>query len=364
VASTAEASAAAEVLVAAHEGTSPGGGARAVDSTRFGRERTVAIQAVRAAASLCRAVRGSLGSSGATQTATKADRSPVTVADLGSQALISLALAEAFPEDPLVGEEDSRALAAGPGSLAAAVLARVRAERPAIELGTIAEALDRGRADGGPSGRWWTVDPVDGTKGFLRGGQYAIALALLEDGAVVLGVLGCPALAADPGDPSDIPGCLFVAERGVGTWQLGLWPETDAIAHRVRVAEVADPRFARTAESVEAGHSDADVTSMIRARLGITAPPLRMDSQAKYAAVARGDASIYLRVPHGGYRENVWDHAAGWLVVSEAGGTVTDIAGRPIDFTRGRRLLGNRGILAAPPAIHAAVLEAARDVPG
>ena len=59
-----------------------------------------------------------------------------------------------------------------------------------------------------------------------------------------------------------------------------------------------------------------------RRALGITAEPLRLDSQAKYAVVARGDASIYLRLPHGGYRENVWDHAAGWLIVSEAGGRV------------------------------------------
>ena len=80
--------------------------------------------------------------------------------------------------------------------------------------------------------------------------------------------------------------------------------------------------------------------------------------------VARGDASIYLRLPHGGYRENVWDHAAGALIVSEAGGLVSDIDGRPLDFTTGTRLTANRGIVATAAPIHATVLETVRAVCG
>jgi 3'(2'), 5'-bisphosphate nucleotidase len=80
--------------------------------------------------------------------------------------------------------------------------------------------------------------------------------------------------------------------------------------------------------------------------------------------VARGDASIYLRIPRGGYRENVWDHAAGVLVVEEAGGRVCDVDGRPLDFTTGRRLTANRGIVAAPAAIHPQVVDAVRSVLG
>jgi 3'(2'), 5'-bisphosphate nucleotidase len=84
-----------------------------------------------------------------------------------------------------------------------------------------------------------------------------------------------------------------------------------------------------------------------------------MDSQAKYALVARGDASYYLRLPAAGRRlENIWDHAAGCLVVQEAGGKVTDLRGRPLDFRHGRRLTGNTGILASSGSIHDTVLDA------
>lgn len=46
------------------------------------------------------------------------------------------------------------------------------------------------------------------------------------------------------------------------------------------------------------------------------APPVRIDSQAKYGALSRGDGAIYLRFPHKGYREKIWDHAAGSIVVT------------------------------------------------
>lgn len=46
------------------------------------------------------------------------------------------------------------------------------------------------------------------------------------------------------------------------------------------------------------------------------APPVRIDSQAKYGALSRGDGAIYLRFPHKGYREKIWDHVAGAIVVT------------------------------------------------
>lgn len=51
-------------------------------------------------------------------------------------------------------------------------------------------------------------------------------------------------------------------------------------------------------------------------KLGVKAPPVRIDSQAKYGALSRGDGAIYLRFPHKGYREKIWDHAAGCIVVT------------------------------------------------
>lgn len=51
-------------------------------------------------------------------------------------------------------------------------------------------------------------------------------------------------------------------------------------------------------------------------KLGVKAPPVRIDSQAKYGALSRGDGAIYLRFPNKGYREKIWDHAAGYIVVA------------------------------------------------
>ncbi len=78
-----------------------------------------------------------------------------------------------------------------------------------------------------------------------------------------------------------------------------------------------------------------------------------MDSQAKYAVVARGEADIYMRLPtRADYEEKIWDHAAGVLILLEAGGAVSDIDGVDLDFTRGRTLSANRGILATNGRLH------------
>ena len=91
--------------------------------------------------------------------------------------------------------------------------------------------------------------------------------------------------------------------------------------------------------------------------------PVRMDSQAKYAMVGGGEADVYLRLPtRTGYYEKVWDHAGGVLIVQEAGGTVTDLYGKPLDFSHGRELRQNRGVIATNGSLHAAVLEAAQAV--
>ncbi len=319
------------------------------------RAREVALDAVRAASALSAAVRHELVAAHST---TKVDRSPVTVADLASQALISLCLRAAFPDDPIVGEEDGALLRADPdGPIARQV--RSHLMRTGVTGGDslIADALDRCAHPGGPGGRFWTLDPVDGTKGFLRGGQYAVALALIEDGDVVLGVLGCPNLSLDPGDPLAPSGCMFLAERGGGAW---MYPLAGGPATALGVTPPPSVADARMAESVEPGHSALDQGDRVARILGLTQAPLQMDSQAKYATVARGEAHVYLRLPTSDtYRERIWDHAAGWLLVREAGGVVTDARGERFDFRRGRRLEGNAGVLATSGgALHERVLEA------
>jgi 3'(2'), 5'-bisphosphate nucleotidase len=122
---------------------------------------------------------------------------------------------------------------------------------------------------------------------------------------------------------------------------------------------------ARFCESVESGHSNQGDSANIATILGITAEPYRIDSQCKYAAVSRGDASIYLRLPtRADYQEKIWDHGAGSIVVEEAGGTVTDVTGTPLDFSLGRTLATNRGIIATNGRFHDEVVSAVQSVIG
>lgn len=291
---------------------------------------------------------------------TKGDRSPVTVADLAIQAVVSRRLVDAFPGDRLLAEESSGVLEREP-ELGDRVLELVRRHLPDTDSASLVRSLDRGDA-GAAVGRTWVLDPIDGTKGFLRGDQFAIALALVVDGEVRLGVLGCPNLAADPADTTAGRGVVFSAAHGGGATARRLDGGTE---RAIAVDAVDDPAEARFCESVESAHADHSEQAAIARRLGITAPPVRIDSQCKYGVVSRGEASIYLRLPKKkDYREKVWDHAAGAIVLTEAGGRVTDLAGEPLDFSQGRLLGTHVGIVATNGRLHDRVVAACREVVG
>ncbi len=317
-------------------------------------ELDVALEAVREAAVVCRQVQSDLVTAA---TLEKKDRSPVTVADFASQAVVCARLAERSAVPAMVAEERADQLRA---SEAAEQRERVlgflrQARGDGVTLEQVYGWIDLGGAPGAERAeRYWTLDPIDGTKGFLRAGQYAIALALIERGQVVLGVLGCPNLPA----PEGSDGVLLSAIRGRGAVQQALQGERSAPLP-VRVSDIDDTSQARFCESFESGHSDQQSSALVATRLGITLPPVRVDSQAKYALLARGEASIYLRLPtRQDYQEKIWDHAAGMLVVQEAGGTVTDVDGKPLDFSAGRTLALNRGVVATGGTIHKAVVKA------
>jgi 3'-phosphoadenosine 5'-phosphosulfate (PAPS) 3'-phosphatase len=115
---------------------------------------------------------------------------------------------------------------------------------------------------------------------------------------------------------------------------------------------------------VDSSHSSHDASARIAQILGVTADPIRMDSQCKYAVVARGEASIYLRLSSATYQENIWDHAAGQVIVQEAGGTVTDLRGQPLDYSRGKKLTANKGVVATNGLLHDKVIAAVKEVLG
>ncbi|KAI0759290.1 3',5'-bisphosphate nucleotidase [Trametes elegans] len=342
-------------------------------STAYAAEKQVAVAAVRRACVLTASVFNKLVKQ---ETLTKDDKSPVTVGDYSAQAVVNTILARTFPEDPIVGEEDAADLR---GDSATALRERivqlanetltaplVDGEKEEWGLGPsqgqtadqLLDAIDRGSYGGGRTGRFWTLDPIDGTKGFLRGEQYAVCLALVADARVELGVIGCPNLPVSAADPAGPRGCIFVAVRGQGAYQVPL-----AAPHSAPPTRLAIPAFTTETlnllESVEKAHAKLSFNERVARILGVTRPPTRMDSQAKYCALARGDGGAYLRMPTGvGYREKIWDHAPGSVLVEEAGGVVTDSRGKQLDFGLGRTLGENYGVVAAGKEVHDKVIAA------
>lgn len=313
----------------------------------------VMVAAVAGAARLCESVRAT-SLQGASRD--KADLSPVTVADLGAQAVIRVALRRSCEAIPVLGEEDADML--DDAAFAERVVTAVAAIEPGMDLSDVREALGR-EVGAGSAAERFVLDPIDGTKGYLRGDQYAIALAYLRGDQVVAAALGCPSLDGPSGR-----GVILAAAADGGVTEVPTSNPTLA-GRPVGVTEEGDVRRFRFVESVESAHSAHGPAEEIRDRLGVTADVVRIDSQCKYAAVARGDAEAYLRLPtRKDYREKAWDHAAGWLCVTAGGGRVTDVDGRPIDWSHGARLESNRGIVATNGRRHDDVVAAVRSVIG
>ena len=323
----------------------------------YEKEITVAIEAVRNAAKLCTAVQSEM----TPDTIQKKDKSPVTLADFGSQAIVCRILGDSFPTDPIVAEEASAVLRQPEnGALLDRLTRHVESVVPGAASDEILTWIDRGgQAKFGE--RFWTLDPIDGTKGFIRGEQYAISLALIVEGTVKVAVLGCPNLSTGLSHSGDF-GAVFAAIRGGGAVQLPQEKGAET-EHRIEVSELTDITGTRFCESVEKAHSSHEGSAAVATHLEIEAQPVRLDSQAKYAWVARGDADAYLRLPRSSdYQEKIWDHAGGALIVEEAGGRVTDINGRPLDFGRGATLSKNRGVVASNGRVHDDILEAIRSL--
>ncbi|OJJ45303.1 hypothetical protein ASPZODRAFT_69753 [Penicilliopsis zonata CBS 506.65] len=318
-------------------------------------------------------------------TVSKDDKSPVTIGDFGAQALIIQAIRKNFPNDEIVAEEEASSLREDK-ALSSEIWRLVKdikledeesnnllgGQLPSEEA--MLDIIDQGKSAGGAQGRIWALDPIDGTKGFLRGGQYAVCLGLIVDGDVQVGAIGCPNLPVDDSvtissqtgaqQTSDAgKGVLFSAVKGTGATSRPLSNGTLAASKPISMRPVPDLSQAVFCEGVEAGHSAQGDNAAVAELLGITKPSVRLDSQAKYCSIARGAGDIYLRLPvKKDYQEKIWDHAAGDLIVREAGGQVTDIYGNRLDFSKGRTLAANKGVVAAPKAIQDQVINAVKTV--
>lgn len=365
----------------------------------FAGELEVAVRAVQMACSLCQKVQESLISNKPSLVQSKGDNSLVTVADWSVQAVVSWVLSESLRSEhvSIVAEEDVESLSRADSEgllksviksvnecLAEAPYFGIKGPQTPLQKVEVLEAINRCNSLGGPIGRYWVLDPVDGTLGFVRGDQYAVALALIEDGEVVLGVLGCPnyplrkewlgyhhryhriiSKLSQTSESWD-KGFVLYAKSGSGrAWMQPLlkeskFPACSSPSRPVRVSCIEDPALATLCEPVERANSSHSFTAGLAHSVGVRKQPLRVYSMVKYAAVARGDAEIFMKFARAGYREKIWDHAAGVVIIQEAGGVVTDAGGRALDFSRGIYLEGlDRGIIACAGAdLHDKIIRA------
>jgi len=212
----------------------------------------------------------------------KADKSPVTDADHAAEAIIVAGLRKLTPDTPVVAEEE---MAAG----------RI----PVIE-----------------EGPFWLVDPLDGTKEFIkRNGEFTVNIALIEDGRPTLGIVLAPA--------SDT---LWRGAMGLGA------DKSEKGGAFTRIATRPQPIDGLTccASRSHAIYSDLDIWF---GREGLSvAERVQVGSSLKFCLIAEGKADIYPRFGP----TNEWDTAAGQGVLEAAGGEVVTTDGKPLLYGKPR----------------------------
>lgn len=203
----------------------------------------------------------------------KADSSPVTVADLAAHKVLLKHLEPLLPDCPVVSEEDD--------------------DSQAFRLGT---------------GRFWLIDPLDGTKEFIaRNGEFTVNIALIDEGRSRLGVVYAPAIDA-----------LYWGGPDVGAYRC-----VGSQSSAIRVGNAA-PGICRVVASKS--HLNADTQSFIDGLGPVSL--VQAGSSLKFCRVAEGGADIYPRLAP----TAEWDTAAAQAVLEGAGGAVMDVQGQHLRY--------------------------------
>ncbi|KAJ1379155.1 Inositol monophosphatase-like [Sesbania bispinosa] len=318
-------------------------------NAKYYKELEAAVDVVQRACSLCVNVKSSLFSTDG-KVLEKNDQTPVTVADFGVQALISLELNKLFPSIPLVAEEDSAFLRSRnlAGTVLDAVNAKASSTCKPLTQDDVLDAIDRGGKDafvfGSKPATYWVLDPIDGTRGFLKGSEalYVVGLALVVEGEIVVGVMGCPNWQEDVLEKSStemegrdaLPGSgtLMIAHLGCGTWtkRLNSNPKSSGgwtrrfvdgidIVHKGRFC-IPDSQTWESLplSSLFSATNNADDVGNSQIFLLATC----CGSLCKYLMVASGRSSVFILRAKEKTVIKAWDHAVGMICIHEAGGKV------------------------------------------
>ncbi|NHH99932.1 3'(2'),5'-bisphosphate nucleotidase CysQ [Oceanimonas sp. MB9] len=181
----------------------------------------------------------------------------------------------------------------------------------------LSEEDTAGFAGADDQGRYWLVDPLDGTKEFIkRNGEFTVNIALIEQGEPVLGVVYAPAL-----------GLGYMAAKGLGAFKTEGNGEPEAI----RVVEHKEGQPWRVVGS--RSHAGGELPALL-AKLG-EHELVAMGSSLKLCLVAEGKADVYPRLGP----TSLWDTGAAQCVVEQAGGRVLQLNGEPLGYANTREVL-------------------------
>ncbi|KAL7895518.1 hypothetical protein HDV63DRAFT_105059 [Trichoderma sp. SZMC 28014] len=312
-------------------------------------------------------------------TITKDDLSPVTIADFAVQALLIASFKEAFPNDTFVGEENASDLRANDALMTRVWdLLNTVAQDKYIQLPQskehMCDLIDQAGSSspGGPgSGRVWVFDPIDGTKTYVRGQLYAINIGLIVDGKQAFGAVSCPNLSlnhyGDLKNESANPegnGCILFAIKGHGAFFRYLYSrDHESTILPIPSTFAGNHKGFITCTGLVDSALDG-VHDVVAQRLGFRFPGSDVVPWVvRWVALALsiGSVTVWVYKRRDRYAK-AWDHAGAMLLFEEAGGKITDVHGKDIDFSAGRKLSNNFGFVAAPAASHAEVLAVVQDV--
>jgi len=265
----------------------------------------------------------------------KSDDTPVTLADYASQLFIINQLSMKFPNDQLIAEETITSFI---NKSAQKAISKCY-DSLGLELPSHIEEVLNYR---GPlSHRQWTIDPIDGTKGFQENLCYAVGIGYMIDSELTVAAIGIP-------NYNENETTIFIAEKNQGT-KVSYGGKSYI---STRVSNIDEIKHAKMCHSLH--YDKAWVMEFANeAKIKIF---IQIDSMAKFCMIAEGTADLYIK-PMDKARSFSWDFLPGSLIVKEAGGIVSDLNGKALEFEKEKCLITTSGLIASNAILHEEILK-------
>lgn len=259
----------------------------------------------------------------------KKDKSPVTIADFASQIFIISKLKEKFPEDQIFAEEESSLVSKNEEFLINECFKEINFE-PNEDIRAILNYR------GSQSNRQWTVDPIDGTKGYQKGLSYAVGIGLMENSDPKICAICVPNYKKEGV-------AIFIAEKGKGA-------QASYGDKELTPIKVSHQNNLSSSIMCQSLHHNKQWVMDLAEMIGLN-KIIQIDGMGKFCMVADGSADLYVRQMNATYSSS-WDYMPGDLLVREAGGMITDLNNKQLNFKKNICQWTAPGIIASNKILH------------